>query len=238
VILRSPAPSDGATLWRLVRDVGSLELNSAYAYLLLAAHFPDTCLIAEEDGAPLGLVVGYRPPADPEAVFVWQVGVAPDARGRGLGGRMLHELLARAALGGARYLTATVSPDNEASRALFRSVARNLGTECRIEPCFESRHFPEPHPAEELFRIGPFTPEDCARAMPGDPNTTSKRSSVEGKGGTAASASRPEAPVAAGTFPSSEASAAPRQHVLRRTAGHSPDRSAGGEHRKGNPALT
>ena len=233
MILRAPAPADGATLWRLVRDAGSLELNSAYAYLLLATHFPDTCLIAEEDGEPLGLVVGYRPPADPEAVFVWQVGVAPDARGRGLGGRMLHELLARAALGGARYLTATVSPDNEASRALFRSVARNLGAECRIESCFESHHFPEPHPAEELFRIGPFTPGDCARAASGAGAPKMERLSVEGKDATSDPVPRPEASILARPFPSLEASVAPSRGARSRPVTEGGARSPESNYPKG-----
>lgn len=155
---RSPAPEDGADLWRLVRDAGTLELNSPYTYILMASHFAGTCLLAEAEDAdaPLGLVIAYRPPTHPDAVFVWQVAVSPAARGRGLGRRLLETLVERLRPAGVRFLEATVTPDNEASRALFRSVAREAGVPCRVEEFMTEDLFPEAHEAEELFRIGPF----------------------------------------------------------------------------------
>ncbi|MDY7092998.1 MAG: diaminobutyrate acetyltransferase [Acidobacteriota bacterium] len=154
---RHPQMEDGSDLWRLVGDAGTLELNSAYTYVLMATHFADTCLLAESDeGEPLGFVVAYRPPTHPEAVFVWQVAVAPEARGQGLGRRLLEELVARTAEDGVRYLEATVTPDNEPSRKLFRSFARELDTECRVEDFMGQEVFPQDHEAEDLFRIGPI----------------------------------------------------------------------------------
>lgn len=154
---RRPEMEDGATLWRLVRDAGTLELNSSYTYLLMSTHFAETCLLAEdEDGTPLGLVLAYRPPTHPESVFVWQVAVAPEARGQGLGRRLLEELFARTAEDGVRFLEATVTPDNKPSRKLFRSFARELDTECRVEDFMDEEVFPKDHEAEDLFRIGPI----------------------------------------------------------------------------------
>ena len=40
---RSAVPSDGASLWHLVQAAGTLELNSAYFYLLFATDFGRTC---------------------------------------------------------------------------------------------------------------------------------------------------------------------------------------------------
>jgi len=154
--IRHPAPEDGAALWRLVKAAGTLELNSPYAYILMATHFADTCLVAEEEGDVIGLVIGYRPPPKPDVVFVWQVAVSSAARGRGLGRRLLQELATSTATDGVSYLEASVTSDNEASRALFRSVSRELGAECRVEPFMDRGLFPEAHEAEELFRIGPF----------------------------------------------------------------------------------
>jgi L-2,4-diaminobutyric acid acetyltransferase len=152
---RPPRPADAARVWRMVPAVGELERNSAYAYLLLCTHFADTSLVAEADGELIGFVLGYRPPTQPSSVFVWQIGVAPEARGVGLGRRMLDVLLRGPGCRGARDLCATVSPDNVASRALFHSWARRRGARCVEAPCFEPELFPEPHPAEHLLRIGP-----------------------------------------------------------------------------------
>src|SRR5690606_41582845 len=66
----------------------------------------------------------YRPPARPEAVFVWQIGVHPRAQGQGLGRRLLLELLRRPAAADATHLEATVGVSNTASARLFQSVAR------------------------------------------------------------------------------------------------------------------
>jgi L-2,4-diaminobutyric acid acetyltransferase len=156
VTLRPPRASDGAAIWNLLPEIGNLERNSAYAYLLLCSHFSPTGIVAERDGAVAGFVLGYRPPSDPSAMFVWQVGVAPTARGSGLGGRMLDAVLASPACADVRYLTATVSPDNAASLALFRGFAKRHGVPCEEGPGYPAALFPISHPDEDLLRIGPL----------------------------------------------------------------------------------
>lgn len=155
-------------MWRLVRATGVLEPNSAYAYALLCRDFSETCLVAEvkEDGIEedgiVAFVTAYRPPARPEAVFVWQIGVHPRAQGQGLGRRLLLELLRRPAAADATHLEATVGVSNTASARLFQSVAREFGAPCEILPWFTERHFPSPegrappHEDEPLYRIGPL----------------------------------------------------------------------------------
>jgi len=156
MMLRAPSAGDARDIWRGLPAIGNLERNSAYAYLLLCTHFADTGIVAEEGGRIAGFVLGYRPPVDPSSMFVWQVGVAPEARGHGLGGRMLEAVLARPGCQGVRFLAATVSPDNAASLALFRGFARRRGVACEESPCFPGALFPEPHPDENLLRIGPL----------------------------------------------------------------------------------
>lgn len=161
-LFRAPTLSDAAPLWALVRATGVLEPNSAYAYLLLSTHFASTGMVAERDGRLVGFVSAYVPPSRPDAVFVWQIGVHPDAQGAGLGRRMLLELLARPACASAKYLEATVGVSNRASERLFRSVARILETGCEVTPWFLPEHFPASesgataHEAEPLYRIGPL----------------------------------------------------------------------------------
>jgi L-2,4-diaminobutyric acid acetyltransferase len=160
VILRPPTAHDGARVWQLLGRTGGLERNTAYAYLLLCSHFADTSLVAEAGaGADLaGFVLAYRPPARPGEVFVWQIGVAPEARGAGLGGHLLEGLIALPGCAGVTHLTATVGPSNRASRALFAGFARRRGVPCEVGPGFTADLFPEPHEAEELLRIGPLGP--------------------------------------------------------------------------------
>lgn len=158
LVLRHPTRDDGAAMYRFVRDHGGLELNTAYAYIVLAGDQTATSLVAyDDDGTLRGFVLGYRPPTRPDVLFVWQIGVDPATRGLGLGRRMLLRLLDDTRPDGVRYLEATVTPSNGASQKLFRSVARELDVECEDRPHLTSDVFPDDgHEAEDLFRIGPF----------------------------------------------------------------------------------
>jgi L-2,4-diaminobutyric acid acetyltransferase len=154
--MRPTRLGDGARMWQFVADHGGLELNTAYAYLVLADDFTDTCVVAEDGEVLAGFVLGYRPPTRPDTLFVWQVGVAPSHRGQGLARRMILELLERNAPE-VTHLESTVTPSNTASRRLFRSVAEARGTTCDVTEYLTEDHFPEAgHEAEEKFRIGPF----------------------------------------------------------------------------------
>lgn len=154
VRIDTPSPTDGARIWELVRQLDSLELNSAYAYLLFCKHFTDACVVAEQDDRLAGFVLAYPPPAAEDTVFVWQVGVAPWARRRGLGIRMLEALVDR--LDDVEYVEASVTPDNTASRRLFRAFADRVDARCEVREFLPADLFPRSHEDEELFRIGPL----------------------------------------------------------------------------------
>lgn len=156
VSIRPATPSDGAEMWRLVKEGVGLDENSSYAYLLLCKLFSATCLAARRRGELVGFVIGFRPPERPQAVFVWQIGVAPQCRGQGLASRLLDALVERPSCADVRYLEASVTPDNTASRALFQGFARRHGVACEVSPFLDAELFPDGHEAEELFTIGPL----------------------------------------------------------------------------------
>lgn len=153
---RAAQPNDGSALWRLAHATGTLEVNSAYFYLLFATDFARTCLIAEHEGGLIGMVIGYQPPNDPRTAFVWQVGVLPEHQGQGLGLQLLERWLDLPALTACEFVTATVADDNPASQALFRRLARSHGVACEERPHFTAAMFPHEHPPEPLFRVGPL----------------------------------------------------------------------------------
>lgn len=167
VFFRSAVTRDGSRMWAFVKEHGVLELNSAYCYMLMATHFGRHCIVADTaaDADPAdakemaGFVLSYRPPAKQDELFVWQIGVHPKMRGRGLAKHMLHQLLTLPANRGVQYITATVATGNEPSRALFRGFARDTNLECEETGFFTPDMFPEGlggHEAEDLFRIGPM----------------------------------------------------------------------------------
>jgi len=159
ITVRGVRRSDGASLWRLARDAGTLDVNTPYAYLLFAAEFGGTCVVAERDGEPVGFATAFLRPARPDTVFLWQIGVAASVRGRGVGVRLLEALLALPGCAGVTALETTVTPDNAASRALFASFARRAGATAEVAPShFGPSDFPDEaaHEPEDLFRIAPL----------------------------------------------------------------------------------
>ncbi len=156
-ILRPPRVEDGPAMWRLVNDSGVLDPNSLYLYLMMARYFPDTCIVAEEHGRLAGMITGYRVPAEPTTLFIWQVGVSADFRGRGIASRMLLALARRPEAPAIDTIETTITPSNEASQRLFRGVARRLDAPVRDMEGFRAELFGgSGHEPEVLYRIGPF----------------------------------------------------------------------------------
>src|SRR5690625_7818913 len=111
-VFRKAQPQDGARMHALVKEMGGLELNTAYFYVLYCMDFADTCVVAEVDGKLAGFVLGHRPPARPDTVFVWQVGVATFMRRQGMARRLLVAFFE--AKPDASWQQATMQPDKPA----------------------------------------------------------------------------------------------------------------------------
>lgn len=158
--LRAPTAADGPAVTRLIQRCPPLDANSPYCHLLLCADFAATCVVAERRGQIRGWLSAYRPPTSPDRIFVWQVAVAPEARGQGLGAQMLDALLARDAVRGVAFLSATVTSANTASWALFGALARRRGAAMRKSIRFDrDLHFAGSSETEWEALIGPLNTE-------------------------------------------------------------------------------
>lgn len=95
-----------ATCFTTPRPWSATELGA-----LAAA--PDAILVTEAGGFALARVI-----ADEAELLT--IAVRPEARGQGIGGRLLRETLARAAARGAGRLILEVAADNDAALRLYR----------------------------------------------------------------------------------------------------------------------
>ena len=95
----------------------------------------DLPLIAELDGAPVGLAWAKVDPADAGIVEVFQVWVAPQARGRGIAAALMRQAAAWARGRGARAVTLGVtSGDTPAVRLYRREGFREVGEAVPLRP--------------------------------------------------------------------------------------------------------
>ncbi|MGY0062943.1 diaminobutyrate acetyltransferase [Streptomyces sp. LZ34] len=157
--LEAPRIEDGAAIWRIARDSGTLDLNSSYSYLLWCRDFAATSVVAlDAHGEPVGFVTGYIRPQRPRTLVVWQVAVDQRWRGRGLAAALLDGLAARVAEhSGIHGIETTITPDNTASNRLFTSFAERHGAPVEREVLFDGDLFPDGgHEPEVLYRIGPL----------------------------------------------------------------------------------
>lgn len=156
-------------MWELAADAGGLDVNSRYAYLLWCRDFADTSVVAREGDRMAGFITGYRRPAAPDTLFVWQVAVGPDFRRRGLASRMLGHLADSMRAQGVRFIEATVTPDNKASLHLFASFADKAGADLTRDVLFSEHELGSDHEPEVLQRIGPLPerPEGASRPFSG-----------------------------------------------------------------------
>lgn len=158
-----PTAADGPALYQLIERCPPLDTNSRYCNLLQCTHFADTSVLAWsdwDDANPtlVGSVTGYITPQQPDVLFIWQVAVAREGRGRGLAKSMLLHLLKRPDCKEVRFIETTITPDNEASWGLFRGLSRDLNCDCNEYPFFyRDQHFNGEHKSELMCRIGPFS---------------------------------------------------------------------------------
>lgn len=145
-------------MWRLARASDTLDVNSLYAYLVVAALFGQTSRVATTDDAELvGFMAGLTAAGSPDRLFVWQVAVAPTMQKRGVASALIEDVLRDPALRRIRYLTATVTASNHASAELFRSIARRRRTTFDRRPFFPAALFGDTgHAAEDVIEIGPL----------------------------------------------------------------------------------
>ncbi|MDX8404648.1 MAG: diaminobutyrate acetyltransferase [Mariprofundus sp.] len=154
---RSPVANDGPAMHALVERCKPLDVNSPYCYLILCEHFSSTCVVVEVNNEVVAFVSAYVPPEKQDILFVWQVAVDARMRGQGLAKKMLKSLLSRPDLKRTTYVEGTVNPSNEASRALFKSLARDCSCTYDEELIVPAEMFGEGnHEQENLMRVGPI----------------------------------------------------------------------------------
>lgn len=154
---RMPKPEDGPAVHRLIANCPPLDTNSLYCNLLQCSHFAETSALAERDDKIVGFVSGYLKPNDRQRLFIWQVAVSAEVRGLGLARALILDIIARPVCSAVSWIETTVTEGNDASWAMFGSLARSLSAPQERHLLFDGDiHLGGQHPSEHLLSIGPF----------------------------------------------------------------------------------
>ncbi len=107
----------------------STQLSSA------TASASDLPLVAEVDGEPVGLAWGRIDPSEWQTAHLYQLGVAPRARGVGAGRLLLYAVIAWARTANIRYLALDVTCGNTpATRLYTRAGFKPVGNPAPLRP--------------------------------------------------------------------------------------------------------
>ncbi len=133
ILIRDMRPDD----WPQVRSIYAAGIASGQATFETeppdweawdSSHSPELRFVADEGGTVAGWVAAS--PVSSRCCYAGviehSVYVDPDRQGRGIGGRLLRELIAAAGRGGWWTIQAGVFPENAASVALHRSCGFRL----------------------------------------------------------------------------------------------------------------
>lgn len=155
ITLCHPVSHDSRAMKQIAGESRILSVNSTYYYALMARDFKRTCMVALYGKLMCGFVTGYASPGPSNTLVVWQVGVAGDWQGKGIGRKLLIALIKE---NQPDFLEATCASNNQAAINLFESAARYFGVNALFSeiPFFAEDDLGENDEPEHLMQIGPI----------------------------------------------------------------------------------
>jgi L-2,4-diaminobutyric acid acetyltransferase len=155
LFISTPSKKTGLEIHELINRSKPLDLNSSYLYFIQSHYFSKTCAIATYAKEVVGFVSGFISPLNHNTLFIWQVAIDQDFRGRGLALKLIQFILQQN--NAIEFIETTVTQSNESSLRLFNKLSETLNTQIKREIFLDQQqHFLNQHDSEYLFRIGPF----------------------------------------------------------------------------------
>lgn len=117
----------------LVDASEGLDKHTDYTYWVALHEWGDFFLVARQQKKIAGFVFGVRSFAQPERIFLWQVGVLSAFRRQGIALALVTEFMRRAGAAGANQIWLTISDNLEPSKRLFETVAGRVNAILQCE---------------------------------------------------------------------------------------------------------
>lgn len=135
ITIRNATGGDSAVLHALAADCAPLTVHTPFTYWAIVFNYPDYIFILEEAGRAVGFISAL-PTEKRGGVFIWQIGLLPQYRGKGFSRKLIRALIDKHAA--RKKFIVTIDPDNAPSMSAFRAAAKSYGTglqEC-LDPAF------------------------------------------------------------------------------------------------------
>lgn len=117
ITLRSIEAADYTPIISVINDWWGGRAMSDMLPKLFFIHFRETSFIAEQAGARVGFLIGFRSQTFPNEAYIHFVGVHPDFRKMGVGTRLYEHFFEVAGAQGCEIVRCVTSPMNKTSIA-------------------------------------------------------------------------------------------------------------------------
>jgi len=150
-----PTKKNGSAVEKLIKRCPPLDLNSTYHYLIQSYYFNQTCSVAFDGEKIVAFVSGFIKPTNKNCLFIWQVAIDEDYRGKGLGVELIEFLLNQNKE--VNTIETTITKNNIASRRMFQKIVEKYETRMSEETLFDKEEdFSNEHDSEMLITISPI----------------------------------------------------------------------------------
>jgi diaminobutyrate acetyltransferase len=120
--VRNPGEGDFLRVHNFVKQCDTIETYPKHLFKIITRYLGNSCYIAEIGDRIIGFSMGMRSQRDPETFFLWQIGVIPGLRGKGVAKELVEAMERRARSLGCSKIEATVDPANRQSYRLFEGM--------------------------------------------------------------------------------------------------------------------
>ncbi|HEX9061963.1 MAG TPA: GNAT family N-acetyltransferase [Clostridia bacterium] len=119
--IRNLREGDASQVLNLIEQCGPyVAPYNVYAYWILENYYSSTCYIAEENNRIIGFISGM-PSNDKQSIFIWQLCVHSEFRGRRIAVSLLDSLISKAKELKFEKIELSISESNSDSQNLFKS---------------------------------------------------------------------------------------------------------------------
>lgn len=124
--VRNVTRDDVDTLKSLSKQCVPLGQHTSFTYWMLCQYFSNLCYILEdEDRNPIGFVSAIRSSSVEGAVYLWQIGIVEQHRGKGLSKILIDAIVG--SIHDDEYIQFSIDDTNKESLGAFSSYAKANG---------------------------------------------------------------------------------------------------------------
>ena len=119
ITIRNVEKTDNALLRHLAKQCPTLDLHTQYTYWVNTYYFNKSSFILEDDGKLIGYIMAIN---TSDVIFIWQIGVIKEYRGKGLSYKLISAVMEYAKSIN-KPIEVTIASNNKSSFNAFKSAA-------------------------------------------------------------------------------------------------------------------